>query len=278
LLRSDFVLQGDLLMSTDKFSTLKSLLISYKKVAVAYSGGVDSSLLVKLCADTLGPANVIAITGVSQTYTEDEKKIAQQITGKLGVELVLLQTDELSSDSFASNPTNRCYHCKKELYGRLVEIAKGKGATYILDGTNADDLGDYRPGRKAADEFGVVSPFVIAGITKSDIRDLSRTLDLPAWDKPANPCLASRVPYGTRITESILRQIEAGERVLKNLGIKNVRLRHHDMVARIEVSPQDFGVILDDKKRRYIIDSIKKIGYKWVALDLEGYRTGSLNE
>ena len=265
-------------MSTDKFSTLKSLLISYKKVAVAYSGGVDSSLLVKLCADTLGPANVIAITGVSQTYTEDEKKIAQQITGKLGVELVLLQTDELSSDSFASNPTNRCYHCKKELYGKLVGIAKGKGAAYILDGTNADDLGDYRPGRKAADEFGVVSPFVIAGITKSDIRELSRTLDLPTWNKPANPCLASRVPYGTRITESILRQIEAGERVLKNLGIKNVRLRHHDLVARIEVSPQDFGVILDDKKRRDIIDSIKIIGYKWVALDLEGYRTGSLNE
>jgi uncharacterized protein len=265
-------------VSAEKTTALKTLIRSYKKVAVAYSGGVDSSLLVKLCADTLGSANVVAITGISQTYTEEEKKIAQGIAGKLGVELVLLETDELSSDSFASNPANRCYHCKKELYGKLVKIAESKGITHILDGTNADDLGDYRPGRKAAEEYGVLSPFVMTGITKKEIRELSRTLDLPTWDKPANPCLASRVPYGTRITDSILRKIEAGEKVFKNLGIKNVRLRHHDTVARIEVTPEDFQKLLNEDTRLKIIEAIKKIGYKWVALDLEGYRTGSLNE
>jgi uncharacterized protein len=265
-------------MNLDAFAACKSLIRSYQKVVVAYSGGVDSSLLVKLCADILGKENVVAITGISQTYTEEEKKIALQITQKFGVELVLLQTDELASDDFAGNPVNRCYHCKKELYGKLTKISESKGIRYILDGTNKDDLGDYRPGRKAAEEFGVISPFVLAGITKSDIRDLSKELELPTWDKPANPCLASRVPYGTRITDSILRKIEAGERALKDLGIKNVRLRHHDTVARIEVSPQDFPKLLDEQTRLKIIGALQNIGYKWIALDLAGYRTGSLNE
>jgi pyridinium-3,5-biscarboxylic acid mononucleotide sulfurtransferase len=265
-------------MSTDRFSDCKSLISSYERVAVAYSGGVDSSLLVKLCADVLGSSNVTAITGVSQTYTEEEKKVAQEITGKFGIELILLQTDELESDLFASNPTNRCYHCKKELYNKITEVAKNKNIQYILDGTNADDLSDYRPGRKAAEEFGVLSPFVTTGITKSDIRNLSYTFGLPTWDKPANPCLASRVPYGIRITDEILRKIESGERFLKKFGFKNVRLRHHNEIARIEISPCDFSKILNSENGKEINGFLKKLGYKWVAIDLEGYRTGSLNE
>jgi uncharacterized protein len=265
-------------MGAEKIAVCKALIRSFRKVVVAYSGGVDSSLMVKLCADELGSANVTAVTGVSQTYTDEEKNVAQQIASKLGVELVLLQTDELSSDLFANNPVNRCYYCKRELYGKLTDIARKKNIPYVLDGTNADDLGDYRPGRKAAEEFGIISPFVSAGITKSDIRNLSRSLELPTWDKPANPCLASRVPYGIKITDPLLRKIEAGEKILRKFDIKNVRLRHHDAIARIEVSSHDFHKLVDEKARLEIVDAFKKLGYKWIALDLEGYRTGSLNE
>jgi uncharacterized protein len=265
-------------MNTDeKFATLKKHLASLRTVIVAYSGGVDSTLLVKLCADALGRDNVVAITGISQTYTEEERKIAQSIAEILGVEQALLTTDELANEEFASNPADRCYHCKKELYAKIAEAARARGIQTVLDGTNQDDLGDYRPGRNAARQFGVISPFVLAGITKDEIREQSRALGLPTWNKPANPCLASRVPYGTRITDDILRQIEKGERYLREAGFLTVRLRHHGDVARIELGIADFQKINAPETREHIVKALKALGYRWVCLDLEGYRTGSLN-
>lgn len=261
-----------------KIELLKNTISNYKKVIIAYSGGVDSSLLVKICADTLGNSNVIAVTGISQTYTEGEKKIAQNITAMLGVEHILLQTDELSNDDFANNPKDRCYHCKKELYGKIIDIAGSRKINTILDATNADDLKDYRPGRKAGEEFGVISPFVKIGINKSEIRELSRKYGLPTWDKPANPCLASRIPYGTRITNEILHRVEAGENIIKKIGISTVRLRHHGDIARIEVGLTDFPKFLSKEIRERVATEIKSLGYQWVSIDLEGYRTGSLNE
>jgi uncharacterized protein len=195
----------------------------------------------------------------------------------MGIEHVLLATDELANDAFADNPTNRCYHCKKELYAKIADLSRARGASAILDGTNKDDLSDYRPGRDAAQEYRVVSPFVIAEITKDEIRSLSRAYDLPTWDKPANPCLASRIPYGTRITDEILRRIENGERMLRALGFTKVRLRHHDDIARIEMDVSDFPISISVEMRRRLVDGLKALGYRWVCMDLEGYRTGSLN-
>jgi len=247
------------------------------KAAVAFSGGVDSSLLLKLSADILGKRNVLAVTGVSQTYTEEERTAARRFARELGVKHVLLDTDELACPEFAENPGDRCYYCKQELFRKISGLAGRHGIPVIFDATNTDDLSDHRPGRKAAEESGVVSPFVLASWTKKDIRDVSKRLGLPAWDKPANPCLASRVPYGTRITEDILKKIHAGEKLIKDLGFPVVRLRHHGQVARIEIPVKDFPRILRPATLKKIAATLKSLGYFWIALDIEGYRMGSLN-
>lgn len=266
-------------MTRDLSKTLKleSILRSRPKAVVAFSGGVDSTLLLKACVDALGPANVVAVTGVSQTYTPEERRAAEKAARTLGVRHVIIETDELSCAAFAANPADRCYHCKRELFGRIAALAKDLGAETFYDASNVDDLADYRPGHRAVEEFGVRSPLVEAGFTKNDVRTLSKKLGLATWDKPANPCLASRIPYGTPITLETLARVEAGERYLRRLGFPVVRLRHHGELARIEVPAADLGRITRPATARKIARKMRSLGYLWTAIDLEGYRMGSLN-
>lgn len=244
---------------------------------MAFSGGVDSSLLLKVCRDVLGPKNVTAVTGVSQTYTPEERRTARRFARGLGVRHVLIETDELSCAAFAANPADRCYHCKRELFGKIGDLAGSLGLDAFYDASNIDDLADYRPGRRATEELGVVSPLVLAGFTKRDVRALSKRLGLPSWDKPANPCLASRVPYGTPITLETLEMIRSGEKIIRGLGFPVVRLRHHGELARIEVPAGDIPRLLKPAVARKVAAKLKSVGYLWVAVDLEGYRMGSLN-
>jgi uncharacterized protein len=260
-----------------KADRLKVIIRSRSKAVVAFSGGVDSTLLLRIARDVLGPRNVIAVTGVSQTYTEDEKRTAQRFARELGVEHVLIETDELASGDFSANPADRCYFCKRELLGKILGLARSRGVDAVYDATNVDDLSDYRPGRKALQESGVMSPLLEAGFTKRDVRLLSRKLGLPSWDKPANPCLASRVPYGTPITEETLNKIRDGEAFIRKLGFPIVRLRHHGELARIEVPAGDLARIVRPATARKIAAGLRRLGYLWTALDVEGYRMGSLN-
>jgi uncharacterized protein len=265
-------------MNQEKFDLLSTILKSYKKVIVAFSGGVDSTLLLKLCCEILGPHHVLAVTGVSQTYTREEKDLAQQLSKEFGNEHIILETGELSREEFSKNPANRCYFCKQELYTKIRAIAKEKGFDIIIDATNADDVHDYRPGRKAAQDLGIISPLVEAKVTKNDIRELSKERNLITWNKPANPCLASRVPYGTEITETILHQIGEGEKFIRSLGYRIVRLRHHNECARIEIPSEDFERFISSSHRKEIVLFLKSLGYRYVTLDIEGFRTGSMNE
>jgi len=260
-----------------KTERLQAIIRARPKALVAFSGGVDSTLLLKLCRDVLGPANVTAVTGVSQTYTPEEKRTARRVARELGVPHVLIETDELACAAFARNPADRCYHCKRELFGRIAALAKTLGIDAFYDASNVDDLSDYRPGRRAVEEFGVASPLVQAGFTKKDVRALSKKLGLASWDKPANPCLASRVPYGTPITVETLRKVRAGEKFIRGLGFPIVRLRHHGKLARIEVPAADLVRILRPATARKIARRLRSLGYLWTALDLEGYSMGSLN-
>ena len=260
-----------------KADKLKAIIRSRPQAVVAFSGGVDSTLLLKSCVDALGAANVTAVTGVSQTYTPEEKRAAGRTTRSLGVRHVLIQTDELACPAFASNPADRCYHCKRELFGRIAALARTLGAETFYDASNLDDLTDYRPGHRAVEEFGVRSPLIEAGFTKKDVRSLSKKLRLPTWDKPANPCLASRIPYGTPITAETLARVQAGEKYLRGLGFPVVRLRHHGELARIEVPAADLPRIIRPVTARKIARRLRALGYLWTSIDLEGYRMGSLN-
>ena len=260
-----------------KADRLKAIIRSRPKAIVAFSGGVDSTLLLRIARDVLGPRNVIAVTGVSQTYTADEKRTALRFARELDVEHVLIETDELASSDFSANPADRCYFCKRELLGKILDLARSRGVDAVYDATNVDDLSDYRPGRKALEESGVTSPLLEAGFTKKDVRLLSRRLGLPSWDKPANPCLASRVPYGTPITEETLDSIRDGEAFIRKLGFPIVRLRHHGELARIEVPAGDLARIVKPAAAKKIAARLRSLGYLWTAIDVEGYRMGSLN-
>jgi uncharacterized protein len=260
-----------------KADKLEAIIRARPKALVAFSGGVDSTLLLKVCRDVLGPANVTAVTGVSQTYTPEEKRAAGRAARELGVRHVLIETDELACAAFAKNPADRCYHCKRELFGRIAGLAKRLGIDVFYDASNVDDLSDYRPGRRAVEEFGVSSPLVLAGFTKKDVRALSKRLGLASWDKPANPCLASRVPYGTPITVETLEKVHSGEKFIRDLGFPVVRLRHHGELARIEVPAADLVRILRPATARKIARRLRSLGYLWTALDLEGYSMGNLN-
>jgi len=262
------------LSKTDK---LKAIIRERPKALVAFSGGVDSTLLLKVCRDVLGPENVVAVTGVSQTYTPEEKRTAGRVARELGVRQVLIETDELACPAFAANPADRCYHCKSELFGRIAELAKSLEIDTVYDASNVDDLSDYRPGRRATEERGVVSPLVLAGFSKKDVRALSKRLGLVSWNKPANPCLASRIPYGTPITQETLDRIGAGEKYIRSLGFPVVRLRHHGELARLEVPAGDFARLLKPATARKLAVKLRSLGYLWIALDVEGYRMGSLN-
>ena len=261
----------------NKWDHLKSLLEEMQSAVLAYSGGVDSSLLLRAASEALGP-HLIAVTAVSETYPPLELISAKEFARSLGVSHRIIHTEELGLDEFARNSPERCYFCKRELFSKLRQIADTEGMTFVLDGSNADDLKDRRPGRRAAQEFSVRSPLVEAGLSKQEVRELARTLGLPVWDKPSLACLSSRIPYGTRITPAILQTIQTAEDHLRVLGFRQVRVRHHGDTARIEIDPEDFKRLLTEDTARTIVQEFKKLGFTYVCLDLEGYRTGSMNE
>jgi uncharacterized protein len=261
----------------EKLHRLNRLLVDLESAVVAYSGGVDSTLLLRLCRDALGDG-VLAVTAHSPTYPADELAPAIAVAKSLSVRHRVIETAELEDPRFVANPTDRCYHCKRELFGRLREIAEDEGLRNVVDGSNCDDLNDLRPGSRAAAEMGVRHPLQEAGLTKQEIRTLSRELGLGNWSKPSLACLASRVPYDTPITRQALAAIDGAESYLRGLGIGQVRVRHHGDTARVEVEPGEMAILLDDSKREGILSRFKEMGYLRVTVDLAGYRCGSMNE
>jgi uncharacterized protein len=260
-----------------KMTKLQSLLCEMEQVVVAFSGGVDSTFLLRVASDCLGSENVIALTATSPTYPEFEFRQACELAREIGVEQIVIESNELEIPGFADNPPRRCYHCKYELFSLCLKKAEERGFATVLDGSNLDDMGDYRPGRDAVKELEIRSPLLEAGLGKEDIRALSRELGLKTWDKQAFACLSSRFPYGTKITVERLRQIDSCETFLRESGFKNYRVRYHDEIARIEVAPEEIQRLLDEQLRASLIDAFKEAGFTFVTLDLQGYRTGSMN-
>ncbi|HEY6214978.1 MAG TPA: ATP-dependent sacrificial sulfur transferase LarE, partial [Vicinamibacterales bacterium] len=242
----------------------------------AYSGGVDSAYLAYVAHDTLGD-RAVAVTADSPSYPERHRQIAIRIAREFGLRHEIIHTSELDRPEYRSNPENRCYYCKHELYTHLSRLAADRNAV-VVDGNNADDRGDYRPGRQAAREFGVKSPLDDVNLTKAEIRELSRRAGLPTWDEPASACLSSRIPYHHDVTDEKLRTIERAEEALRDLGFRVFRVRHHDDVARIEIAREEMARALEPDVAAAIVRQLKAVGYRYVSLDLQGYRTGSLNE
>ncbi len=259
----------------NKLENLKHILKNMRSVVVAYSGGVDSTFLLKVAGDVLGD-KVLAVTAVSPTYQRKELEFSRLMAKHLNVSHKIIKTSELNNKRFVSNPVNRCYFCKKELFGALKKIAKEKKFDFVIDASNSSDKFDYRPGTKAKEEFEVRSPLAEADLTKEEIRVLSKSLKLSSWDKPSLACLASRIPYGSKISKNILERIYKAETVLNSMGFKQVRLRHYDRLCRIEVPKNDIDRLINN--RSLVVDELKKLGYNYITLDLEGYRTGSMNE
>jgi len=261
----------------EKYELLKDIIEKKKSAAIAFSGGVDSTFLLRVAKEVLGD-KLIAVTATSSTYPERELKEAIKYSEDIGVTHIIISSEELDIEGFASNPKNRCYYCKKELYSKINNIASANGVDYVFDGSNLDDTGDYRPGIQAAKELDVVSPLKEAGLTKNDIRDLSKELGLPTWNKPSFACLSSRFPYGNKITLPKLNMVDKAEQFLLDMGITQVRVRHHGEIARIEVEPSERENFFDIQVMNRIGNEFKKIGFTYVTLDLLGYRTGSMNE
>ena len=260
----------------EKERRLESILRAAESVVLGYSGGVDSTLLLRKSLDVLGAANVLAVTAASATYAAEEVDEATRLAEFLGASHERLRSTELEDEGFLLNPPERCYYCKSDLYGDLVALASARGFRAVIDGSHAEDALDFRPGLKALDERGVLSPLKGAGFTKADIRELSRRLGLPTAEKPANACLASRFPYGEAITAEKLGRVGRAERVVREAGFPVARVRHHGDVARIEVPSEDRERLLAASAE--IVPRLKELGYVWIACDLEGYRSGSMNE
>jgi uncharacterized protein len=259
------------------YEALKSHLKALDGVLVAFSGGVDSAVLLAAAHDALGD-RVLAVIADSPTYPQAELRAAQALASRLGVRCVVAVTDELNDPAFCANSDRRCYFCKTHLFGDLTAIARREGLPFVVEGSNADDLSDYRPGLEAVRELGVRSPFIELGIGKVDIRRMAQERGLPVWDKPAAACLSSRIPYGQEITRPKLRRIERAEDALRALGFRLLRVRDHGELARIEISPDDFARLLDPDVRAAIVAALKEAGYLYVSMDLQGYRRGAMNE
>jgi uncharacterized protein len=265
----------------DKYNDLKAYIKRLHKVVIGFSGGVDSTLLLKASLDAIGKEDVWAVTGDSESLMPEELAFCRKLANDLGLKdghFVEVKTDEMSNPNYRKNPVDRCFHCKTELFGKLQEIAQKVGADFVLDGFNADDTGDWRPGRKAAQNLNVVSPLAEVGINKNDIREIARRLDLPNWEKPSLACLASRIPYGSEITAAKLRQVGEAERFLKSLGFTQLRVRHYGKMARLEFIKEEMGRIFENGLANKINSKLKSLGFAYVTIDLQGYRTGSMNE
>lgn len=260
----------------DKLNRLKRIISAYKSAVVAFSGGQDSAFLLKICALVLPADKILAVTAVSATYPKDELVKAKILAKHIGVRLKVIRTAELNNKKFTANPIRRCYFCKQELFSKLIVMAKQNKLHFVLEAGNLSDKLDYRPGNIAKRQLNIKSPLIEAGFSKEDICKLSKKLGLSSWNKPSLACLASRIPYGVKITASLLRRIDQAEEYLRSLGFRQVRLRHYNDLCRIEVDKSDLGRLLS--KRAHILERIKGLGYNYITLDLEGYRTGSLNE
>ena len=261
----------------EKYRRLQDHLRSLGSVVIGFSGGADSALLAKVAYDVLGE-NALAVIALSESYARREKDDALALAAAMGISVLTVEAQELLDENYASNPTNRCYYCKTELFTHLSRVASERGIRWIAYGANHDDLGDYRPGQVAASEFGVLAPLLEAGLTKAEIRHLSKSLGLATWDKPALACLSSRFPYGTRITAELLARLDDAEEYLRHdLGFKQVRVRHHDTIARLEVDPAEMDRLMAPELRNQISDRLKSLGYVYVAVELGGYKSGSLN-
>ncbi len=260
-----------------KLANLKKILSRMESALVAFSGGVDSTFLLKVAHQVLKD-KVVAVTANSETYPISELEEAKKRAQEFGVKHIIIHTEELSQEEFINNSPRRCYFCKKELFSKLKEIAKEKSLNCVVDASNYDDIADFRPGREAAKELGIRSPLEEANLTKEDIRSLSHRMKLPTWNKPSLACLASRIPYQTRISKEKLKRIAEGEKFLRELGMRQVRLRDHGDIARIEIAKEEMILFFKKNLLEQVIDRLKKLGYTYITLDLEGYRTGSMNE
>ncbi|NLD48768.1 MAG: ATP-dependent sacrificial sulfur transferase LarE [Clostridiaceae bacterium] len=263
--------------ASNKLEKLKLCIKSYESAVVAFSGGVDSSFLLKVASEVLGN-NVLAVTARSEAFPEREYNEAVEFTGKYGIRHLIITSEELDIEGFSQNPENRCYLCKHELFSKINDIAKKEKLKFVFEGSNHDDLKDFRPGLKAVEELKVVSPLREAGLTKDDIRILSREMGLDTWNKPSFACLSSRFPYGQSITREKLYMVDKAEQYLIDLGFRQVRVRHHGEIARIELSPDEIGQVFQRNLSEDIYTYFKSLGFTYTSLDLKGYRTGSMNE
>jgi uncharacterized protein len=262
----------------DKYNSLQKILKKLDKVVVAYSGGVDSTFLLKAAVETLGAEKVLACIAEGPSLPQRQYLRAVETAKRMGVEVRTVKPNEMADAAYAANKADRCFRCKSHLYGILADIAKERNFGCVVCGCNFDDKSDFRPGNRAAEVFGVRCPLMEARLTKEDIRNLSRQKGLPTADIPASPCLASRIAYGLEITEERLRQVEEAEEVMRELGLVEFRVRHHDTIARIEVHPKDMDKIMGEQNRSRIVEKLQELGFTYVTIDLQGFRSGSLNE
>ncbi len=275
--RESYKVAAMMLTAEDKELSLRGLMREMQTVLVAYSGGVDSSYLALIAAQEL-ENNAVCITGLSPSVSQKQRKQAAQIAEDFKFNFQIIETDELENPFYQANPINRCYHCKTELYGKLVAIAEENKIEFVLDGANTDDVGDYRPGREAAREKNVRSPLIEVGLSKNEIRELSKKHRLPTWSQPSSPCLSSRIAYGVPVTIERLSKVERGEEIVRGLGFREFRVRVHEELVRLEIAPNEMERALDLNVTEKLAEKFRKLGFKYVTLDLHGYRSGAMNE